>query len=76
MTRPGAVFPDSGDLGGLIARQRRLDVAALHEESSGGLYFQQVTQLEISGRDASFLVPDRVLALIREHGLYTNRTVA
>lgn len=86
MTRPGAEFADNGELGSLIARHRELDVSALHTKSSGMLYFQQVTQLEISathirgllqsGRDASFLVPDRVLALIRERGLYTTRTVA
>jgi nicotinate-nucleotide adenylyltransferase len=82
MTRPGAVFPDTGELGELIARRRVPEVAALRSKSSGMLFFQPVTQLEISGtrirgllqsgRDASFLVPERVLALIREQGLYTS----
>jgi nicotinate-nucleotide adenylyltransferase len=86
MTRPGAVFPEAGALGDLMAGRRTADVSALRTQSSGLLYFQPVTRLEISathvrsllqsGRDASFLVPDRVLALIRERNLYTARSVA
>ncbi len=80
MTRPGAQLPDTGELGNLIAKRRMLDVSALRAQSSGMLFFQPVTQLEISGtairslllegRDASFLVPDRVLEIVRQQGLY------
>jgi nicotinate-nucleotide adenylyltransferase len=80
MTRPGAELPERGELGNLIVKHRLLDAAALRSRSSGMLYFQQVTQLEISGtrirsllqsgKDASFLVPDRVLQIVRQQGLY------
>ena len=80
MTRPGAEFPDSGELGNLIVKRRVPDVSALRTQSSGMLYFQQVSQLEISGtrirsqlqagKDVSFLVPDRVLEIVRQQGLY------
>jgi nicotinate-nucleotide adenylyltransferase len=80
MTRPGSVPPDSGELGTLVARRRMLDPAGLRLQSSGMLYFQPVTQLEISGTqirklmqaggDASFLVPDRVLDCARQAGIY------
>jgi nicotinate-nucleotide adenylyltransferase len=80
MTRPGAGLPETGELGNLIAKHRMLHHSALREQSTGMLFFQPVSQLEISGthirsllqagRDASFLVPDPALALIREQGLY------
>jgi nicotinate-nucleotide adenylyltransferase len=80
MTRPGAEFPGTGELGNLIARHRMAELAALQTQSSGMLFFQTVTQLEISGTrirgllqedgDASFLVPDRVLAIVRQQGMY------
>lgn len=81
MTRPGATFPERGELGTFIGLHRVLDPAALHMHSTGLLYFQEVSQLEISGTHiraqlgrreaADFLLPDPVLALIREQDLYT-----
>jgi len=57
------------------------DTAALQTMPCGKLLFQQVTQLEISatrireiiaeGRNASFLLPDAVLAIMAAHRLYT-----
>ncbi len=81
MTRPGATFPERGELGTFIGLHRVLDPAALRMHSTGLLYFQEVSQLEISGTHirallgrgeaADFLLPDPVLALIREQNLYT-----
>ena len=80
MTRPGAQLPDSGELGDLIRLHRVPDVRALREQATGLLLFQQVSRLEISGTqirrlladggDASFLVPDSVLAILNEQDLY------
>ena len=57
------------------------DPAALRAQSAGLLYFQDVSQLEISGtrirallgrgEAADFLLPDNVLAMIRKQDLYT-----
>jgi nicotinate-nucleotide adenylyltransferase len=81
MTRPGAIVPDHGELGTFIRRHRISGPAALHAQAAGLLYFQEVSQLEISatqiraqlgrGAAADFLLPDSVLAIIRELGLYT-----
>jgi nicotinate-nucleotide adenylyltransferase len=56
------------------------DVDMLARQSSGLLYFHPVSQLEISstairkllasGGDAGFLLPERVLNIIRSEGLY------
>jgi nicotinate-nucleotide adenylyltransferase len=77
MTRPGFALPtDLGD------KQVRLvkAAAALAQSSAGKLFFQAVTQLDISattirallakGEDPSFLLPDSVLDFIRQHRLY------
>ena len=81
MTRPGAVFPERGELGTFIGLHRVHDPAALRAQSAGLLYFQDVSQLEISGtrirallgrgEAADFLLPDNVLAMIRKQDLYT-----
>jgi len=81
MTRPGAVFPEHGELGTFIRRHRISEPAALRAQAAGLLYFQEVSQLDISatrirallerGAAADFLLPDSVLAIIREQGLYT-----
>ena len=80
MTRPGAQLPESGELGDFIRLHRVQDSRVLRERATGLLLFQQVSRLEISGTqirrllagggDASFLVPDSVLAIINEQGLY------
>ncbi len=81
LTRPGASFPERGELGTFIGLHRVLDPGMLHSQSAGLLYFQEVSQLEISGtrirallgrgEAADFLLPDSVLALIRNQDLYT-----
>lgn len=81
MTRPGATFPERGELGTFIGLHRVHDPAALRTQSAGLLYFQEVSQLDISGtrirallgrsEAADFLLPDSVLAMIRKQDLYT-----
>lgn len=81
MTRPGVHFPEHGDLADFIGLHRVLDPAALRTQSSGLLYFQEVSQLAISGTHirallergaaADFLLPDSVLDLIGREQLYT-----
>jgi len=83
MTRPGAKFPGTGELGTFIGLHRTHDPGALHAQAAGLLYFQEVSQLEISGTHirallgrgeaADFLLPDSALAIIREQDLYTTR---
>jgi nicotinate-nucleotide adenylyltransferase len=80
MTRSGAQLPESGELGDFIRLHRVHDGRVLREQAAGLLLFQQVSRLEISGThirrllaeggDASFLMPDSVLAIINEQGLY------
>ncbi|MGD2113067.1 MAG: nicotinate-nucleotide adenylyltransferase [Gammaproteobacteria bacterium] len=82
MTRPGAIFPEHGELGHFIGLHRAFDPAMLRAQSAGLLYFQEVSQLEISGTHirallgrgeaADFLLPDGVLNLITEQDLYTS----
>lgn len=67
--------------------QQRLveDPAPLQLRPFGCLFFQTVTQLDISatqireliasGRNPQFLLPDAVLAFIRQHQLYQSRTL-
>lgn len=80
MTRPGAEIPESGELGDFVRLHRVPDGHALRRQTKGRLLFQPVSRLEISGTrirrllaadgDVSFLVPDSVLAIINEQGLY------
>jgi nicotinate-nucleotide adenylyltransferase len=80
MTRPQARFPEQGDLADFIQQHRTRDVAMLQAQSSGLLYFQEVTQLEISGtrlramlavgEPADFMLPASVLDIINKQGLY------
>jgi len=80
MTRPGAVLPERGELADFIGLHRTQDAARLLTRATGRLLFLTVSQLEISatgirtqlaaGQDASFLLPDSVLDIIREEGLY------
>ena len=80
MTRPLAKFPDKGELAEYIQRHRTRDIEMLRTRSAGLLWFQEVTQLEISGtrlrsmlaagEAANFLLPARVLEFIHNHGLY------
>ena len=80
MMRPQATFPDQGDLADLIRQHRSRDSGILHEQSGGLVWFQEVTQLEISGthlrgmlaagEPADFLLPAEVLAYIHKEGIY------
>lgn len=77
MTRPGYDMPALAEF-----FQRRLtrDPAELRNRNAGLLYFQPVTALAISatdirgliaaGRNPKFLLPDSVIAFIRQHRLY------
>ncbi|HSG10452.1 MAG TPA: nicotinate-nucleotide adenylyltransferase [Gammaproteobacteria bacterium] len=80
MTRPRAKFPEKGELAEYIHMHRARDAAMLRTQSTGLLWFQEVTQLEISatrlrallaaGEQADFLLPADVLDLIHIQGLY------
>jgi len=80
MNRPGTELPEQGDLADFIRLHRVMDAEKLKSQSSGLLLFQQVSQLEISasqvrgilavGQDAGFLLPERVLEIIKKEGLY------
>lgn len=80
MTRPGATFPEHGELGDFIGLHRALDPAMLRAQSTGLLYFQEVSALDIAGtrirallgrgEPVDFLLPDGVLDYIKKHDLY------
>jgi nicotinate-nucleotide adenylyltransferase len=80
MTRPQAKFPAEGELADYIQRHCARDAAMLRTRSNGLLWFQEVTQLEISatrlramlaaGEPADFLLPARVLDMIHNNGFY------
>ncbi len=80
MTRPGYVLRFSPALARELGRRRVEDNTGLRKLPCGVIYFQPVTQLEISstfirqclatGRNPKYLLPDRVLALIRQEGYY------
>ena len=80
MTRPGSELPQQGELADFISRHRVPDAAALEQHAAGLLLFHPVTQLEISGtsirkqlaagQDPGYLLPDTVLDIIDQEGLY------
>jgi nicotinate-nucleotide adenylyltransferase len=80
MTRPGSDVPQQGKLADFINGHQVQDAADLRSRHDGGLLFQPVTQLEISatqvrsllraGRSVGFLLPEAVIDLIRQEGLY------
>lgn len=80
MNRPGTQLPKQGELADFIHQHRVLDAGTFGTQAAGLLYFHPVTQLEISatairkllgsGGDAGFLLPERVLDIIRDEGLY------
>lgn len=77
VTRPGFKYQRLDDCFNV---RLATDTAELACHSSGKLYFQQVTQLDISAtairnivaelRNPRFLLPDNVIDFIREHKLY------
>ncbi len=78
--RPGWRAPDYGVLGELLERHGTHKVEALHEAEAGRVHIHAVTQLEIAstdireliaiGRDPRFLMPDRVIEVLRKYGCY------
>jgi nicotinate-nucleotide adenylyltransferase len=77
MTRPGYEIQQLDDLFNTRLTKNRSE---LMQNSSGKLYFQQVSQLDISAtairnmiaeqQNPGFLLPDIVIAYIRQHQLY------
>ncbi len=77
MTRPGY---QHGKLEAFFDERLVEQTEILHSRPSGNLYFQHVTQLDISatairelithGRDPHFLLPDAVIDFIDQHKLY------
>lgn len=80
MTRPGFGVPEQGELADFIKLRKVNDPAGLHKTSAGMLWFQNVTQLDISGtrirrliaegKDASYLLPNSVLDIIHKENLF------
>lgn len=78
--RPGAELPRSGPVAELMATARATDVAQLQQQAAGKIWFQAVTQLEISataireqlacGQDIRFLLPEPVRHHIEREALY------
>lgn len=81
ITRPSCKMPVLSD----FLRQRLCeDHRQLQQQAAGWLFFQSVTALDISatairdlimaGRNPKFLLPDSVIAFIRQHQLYLSST--
>ena len=80
MGRPGEDDSDDPALHALLEKHRAIDRQQLHKQAAGLIYFQSVTQLEISatrirqaaarGESIAFLVPPQVEAIIRQTGCY------
>jgi nicotinate-nucleotide adenylyltransferase len=80
MTRPGAAPPRAGELAAFVDRHRVSEAAGLAARSAGHVYFQPVTQLEISatqirkrlaaGGSARYLMPLAAIDIIEREGLY------
>ena len=77
MTRPGFAIQNLDDF---LKTKLTTELTELTHVSAGKLYFQQVTQLDISAtairnmiaeqQNPGFLLPDTVIAYIRQHQLY------
>ena len=77
MTRPGFAIQNLDDF---FKAKLATELTELTHVSAGKLYFQQVTQLDISAtairnmiaeqQNPGFLLPDTVIAYIRQHQLY------
>jgi nicotinate-nucleotide adenylyltransferase len=80
MQRPAEPAATDPALRALVERNGAPNAAGLRAAAGGRILFQTVTQLAISatdvrarlraGRSVRYLVPDAVLELIRQHGLY------
>ncbi len=82
MTRPGF---DQQKLEGFFKQRRVDDRQFLRRQASGLLFFQTVTQLDISAtqirqiiaeaKDPGFLLPDRVIEYIQKNSLYISKDI-
>jgi nicotinate-nucleotide adenylyltransferase len=80
MRRPGAAFVLDPGLAALFARHGSRERRDLSERPAGRIFFQEVTQIDISatrvrdliqrGLSARYLVPDTVLSIIETEQLY------
>lgn len=80
--RPGSEHPADGVLAELVEHRQAFDVAELRLAAAGLIYFQDVTQLDISAtdirrrlaaeQDVRFLMPDSVRQYIECNRLYTH----
>jgi nicotinate-nucleotide adenylyltransferase len=81
--RPDGLLPSAGPIAELLARGRVDGPEGLRDRPAGGIILVDVPPLAISatrirallavGRDPRWLLPDTVLAIIRERGLYLAR---
>lgn len=81
MTRPDAELPVHGELADFIGLHRARKQEMLAAKSNGLVWFQTVTQLDISGTDlrrqllagqpADYLLPASVLGYIHSEAIYT-----
>lgn len=77
MTRPGFALQNLDDF---FKARLATGISELAHNQAGKLYFQQITQLDISAtairnmiaeqKNPGFLLPDTVIAYIRQHKLY------
>ncbi|MEF3076246.1 nicotinate-nucleotide adenylyltransferase [Methylobacter sp. Wu1] len=77
MTRPGFQLQE---LDGYFAAKKAIEITELAQAPAGRLFFQPITQLEISAtairkmiaekRNPGFLLPDAVIEYIKQHALY------
>jgi nicotinate-nucleotide adenylyltransferase len=80
MERPGYSLPSDASLQMMVERRGTDLKADLRNAPGGKIWFQPVTQLDISatdirnrigrGHSPRYLLPDPVLSLIEDHGLY------
>ena len=80
MTRPGVTAPEQKDLTDFIALHRVMDSDKLAEQNAGLLLYHAVSQLDISathirkllasGQRADYLLPGRVLGVIKSNMNY------
>jgi nicotinate-nucleotide adenylyltransferase len=79
LTRPNVAINEPDNF---LADKKTTSPEALTQQLAGKLFFQPITQLDISatairqiiaeGRNPRFLLPDTVIAYINEHQLYRN----
>ena len=82
MGRPGEQQCDQPQLQALLKQHLTTEISALQQQPGGLIYFQDVTQLDISstrireslakGESVSFLLPYPVEAVIKQENLYSS----